>query len=92
MRCRKQVSLKGTEVLSASEIGQYVYCSVSWYLQKCGYKPRSPLLDIGAKKHKDLGEIIDHAQINIKKSRFLAVVGYSLLIITFLVFLFEVIL
>jgi len=30
-----------TDVLSASEIGQYQYCSCAWILQRCGYEPES---------------------------------------------------
>ncbi len=91
MRHTKQNRFKGTEIINASEIGQYHYCSMAWYLQKCGYEPKSPLLDVGTKKHTELGEIIDYTQINIKKSRVLAIVGYLLLIIAVLVVLFEVI-
>ena len=91
MRHTKQNRFKGTEIINASEIGQYHYCSMAWYLQKCGYEPKSPLLDVGIKKHTELGEIIDYTQINIKKSRVLAIVGYLLLIIAVLVVLFEVI-
>ena len=91
MRHTKQNRFKGTEIINASEVGQYHYCSMAWYLQKCGYEPKSPLLDVGTKKHTELGEIIDYTQINIKKSRVLAIVGYLLLIIAVLVVLFEVI-
>ena len=91
MRHTKQNRFKGTEIINASEIGQYHYCSMAWYLQKCGYEPKSPLLDVGIKKHTELGEIIDYTQINIKKSRVLAIVGYFLLIVAVLIVLFEVI-
>ena len=85
-------SIKETDVISASEIGQYQYCSVAWYLQKCGYQPKSPKLEIGAKKHEDLGKIMDYTQANIKKSRALAIAGYSILVVGILILLLEVIL
>jgi hypothetical protein len=88
----KQISFKDTDVISASEIGQYHYCSMAWYLQKCGYEPKSPALDNGIKKHVQLGEIIDYTQTNIKKSKLLAVIGYLLLAIVILIVTFEVIL
>lgn len=88
----KQISFKDTDVISASEIGQYHYCSMAWYLQKCGYEPKSPSLDNGIKKHVQLGEIIDYTQTNIKKSKLLAVIGYLLLAIVILIVIFEVIL
>ncbi len=92
MGIKKQTCIKETDVISASEIGQYQYCSIAWYLQKCGYKPKSPMLDIGTKKHLELGELMDYTQINIKKTRNIAIIGYFLLIIGILIFLFEVIL
>jgi len=92
MKHTKQILFKETEIINASEIGQYCYCPIAWLLQKCGYEPKSPLLDIGAKKHKELGEIINYAQVNIKKSKSLAIVGYLLLITAILIVLFEVIL
>ena len=42
----KRKVLKKTDVLSASEIGQYHYCSCAWHLQRCGYEPESPYLEI----------------------------------------------
>ena len=92
MRHTKQILFKETEIINASEIGQYCYCPIAWLLQRCGYEPKSPLLDIGAKKHKELGEIINYTQANIKKSKSLAIVGYLLLITAILIVLFEVIL
>ena len=87
-----QKCFKDTNVIKASEMGQYCYCSISWYLQKCGYKPKSPMLEIGIKKHKDLGKIIESTQKSSKKSKAFAIAGYSILIIGLLIFLFEVIL
>ena len=92
MGITKQTSFKDTDIISASEIGQYHYCSIAWYLQKCGYEPKSPMLDIGAKKHVELGRIMDHTQTNIRRSRAFAVAGYLLLIFGILILLFGVIL
>lgn len=92
MGIKKQTYFKDTDVISASEIGQYHYCSIAWYLQKCGYKPKSPMLDIGIKKHLELGKVMDYTQINTRKTRAIAFIGYLLLIIGVLIFLFEVIL
>jgi len=88
----KQTLIKTTDIISASEIGQYHYCSIAWYLQRCGYEPKSPLLDIGIKKHVELGEVIDYTRTNIRKSKLFAIVGYLLLIATVLIIIFEVIL
>ena len=88
----KLTHLKGSDIIRASEIGQYHYCSVAWYLQKCGYEPKSHYLDIGTKKHEELGFAIDQVNTNIKKSRVFAYLGYLLLIVGILIFIAEVIL
>ncbi len=80
------------KILSVSEIGQYHYCSISWYLQKCGYKPKSQNLEIGLDHHKKLGNTIIQIQKNLIKSRIISLVGYILLLIGILIFIFEVIL
>ena len=87
----KATSYSDKEIIRASEIGQYHYCSISWYLQKCGYQPKSQMLDIGRKKHKEIGKIINYTQLNYKKSKAIARIGYFLMFIGFLIFLFEVI-
>ena len=88
----KLTHFKDSDIISASEIGQYHYCSVAWYLQKCGYEPKSHLLDVGTKKHKELGIVLDHVNTNIKRSKVFAYLGYLLLIIGILIFISEVIL
>jgi CRISPR/Cas system-associated exonuclease Cas4 (RecB family) len=92
MRDTKQTRFRQSDVINASEIGQYYFCPVAWYLQRKGYKPESPMLDIGTKKHVELGRVIDRATKNAKKSRVFALVGYLLLAIAVLILLFEVIL
>ena len=74
----KQTSFKKSNVISASEISQYVYCPMSWYLQHCGYEPQSPALAVGKKAHTDLGNTIDSLQIEGKQSRWCATIGYLL--------------
>ncbi len=80
------------KIINASEIGQYTYCSVAWFLQRCGYEPLSKSIDAGAKAHTELGDILDYTKLNTKKSKILSYIGYFLLILGFLFFLFEVIL
>jgi hypothetical protein len=87
----KQNLSKNTEIISASEIGQYQFCSISWFLQKCGYKPVSSMIDSGLKKHIKLGEMIEFTNANIKKSKLISYIGYLILIIAVIIFLIEVI-
>ena len=49
------------KTIKSSEIGQHEFCSVAWYLQRCGFKPDSKLLDKGLKAHADLGNKISSA-------------------------------
>jgi CRISPR/Cas system-associated exonuclease Cas4 (RecB family) len=86
-----QRSFKKNNVISASEIGQYHFCPMAWYLQRCGYKPKSESLDIGKKKHEELGRIMYYTQKNMIKSKIFAFVGYFLLIVAVIFLFFEVV-
>lgn len=91
MRQAKNRNYNDSNIIRASEIGQYVFCSISWYLQKCGYRPISPNLEIGIKKHENLGRIIEKSKNKSKKSKALEIIGYLILIIGFFLIFFEVI-
>ena len=88
----KDTSFKRNETISASEIGQYHFCPKAWYLQRCGYEPKSKSLEIGKAKHVEHGKLMYYAQKNVRKSKILAYIGYLLLVITLLILLYEVIL
>jgi hypothetical protein len=92
MKHKKNKNFKDSEIISASEIGQFCYCSISWYLQQCGYYPDTPKLEIGIKKHEDLGRIIESSKKSSKKSKILALTGYLILIFGVFIFIKEVIL
>ena len=79
------------KIISASEIGQYRYCSISWYLQRNGYKPKSKNLEFGLNQHKQLGSKIDNINKNLLKSKIIAIFGYILLVIGLFLLIFEVI-
>lgn len=79
-----------SKVINASEIGQFNYCSISWYLQKKGYKPESFHMDQGILEHKKLGETIDNTEKDLRKSKFFMIAGNILLIIAIIIFVFEV--
>jgi hypothetical protein len=88
----KRILLKKTDVLSASEIAQYRYCSYAWFLQRCGYEPESPFLESGKNVHVALGNTIDRFEVKLRYSRWYALVGSVVLCIAFLLVFFEVIL
>jgi len=78
-------------IISASEIGQYHFCSIAWYLQKCGYKPKSQSLELGLEQHKKIGETIDYVNKKMIKSKIIALLGYIILFFSLLILIFEVI-
>ena len=82
---------KRSDVLSASEIGQYVFCSCAWQLRRMGYEPESPFLEPGKQAHIALGETIDGLERKIQYSRWCAVIGLIILGLALLFFFFGVI-
>lgn len=89
---KKKILQKRNDIINASEINQYLFCSVAWNLQRTGHKPISPLLEIGKKAHVDLGEAIDNMQCEISWSRRFALAGYLLLICAICIIVYKVIL
>ena len=88
----KQKPLKRDDLVSASEIGQYNYCSLSWYLQRCGFKPDSPSLKIGKNAHIELGGTVDSIQIHNRRAKYATILGYLLLSFAAIIILFGVVL
>jgi hypothetical protein len=87
----KKSNLNNSDIISASEIGQYQYCAISWKLQRRGHHPDSPYLKIGIKKHITHGETIDYIKKIIKKSKILTLTGYLLLFFAIIIIILEVI-
>jgi hypothetical protein len=80
-----------SEVLSASEIGHYTFCSISWFLHRCGYEAESPFLESGKQAHISLGNKIDGFNNKLRHSLWYRLLGVLLLIAAVLFFLFGVI-
>ena len=92
MGSTKQTNFRKNDVISAYEIGQYHFCPMAWYLQRCGYQPKSKSLEIGKQTHEDLGRIMYYTQKNQRKSKIFAYIGYVFLIVAIIFLFFEVIL
>lgn len=84
--------MKKTDVLSASEIGQYHFCSCAWMLQRCGYEPMSPSLESGKQIHVALGDTIDGFETKIRFTRWVAILGLLMFSVAIALLLIEVIL
>jgi hypothetical protein len=89
---RKQSLQKKSDVLSASEIGQYSYCSLAWFLQRCGYEPESPYLDLGKQDHIALGNTLDGFEAQKRHARWLMILGLLVFCAAVVLLFFEVIL
>lgn len=74
------------QMISASEIGQFHFCPISWYLQKQGFAPASSLLTKGKKTHQYLGSILVKTEKTKKKIVILRLIGFVLLLIAIIFF------
>ncbi|KYK32667.1 MAG: hypothetical protein AYK22_07120 [Thermoplasmatales archaeon SG8-52-3] len=92
MKRTKYPPFKESDIIKASEIGQFCFCSISWYLQKCGYIPKSPNLEKGIKKHEELGKIIEFTHKRSYISKVISLIGYIILFFGLLFIISEVIL
>lgn len=88
----KQKIKNNTDILSASEIGQYQYCSFAWLLQRYGYEHETPFLESGKQIHISLGETINRFEKKIHYAKWYTILGIVVLCIGLLLFLLEVIL
>ncbi len=86
----KKEDIRKSNVINASEIGQFHYCSISWYLQKLGYKPDSKVFIKGNMKHEKLGEAIDKSKDKKSLANIVLLIGILFLILSFLIMIFEV--
>ncbi len=79
--------LKYSDVITASEIAQYAYCPLSWYLKRCGCQPQSTGLENGLKRHSEVGEKIYRVTGEERASRQLSWLGYLALAAALLILL-----
>ena len=81
---------KDDRVLTASAIGQYHFCSVSWYLQHCGFQPESPFLERGLQQHEKMGKAIERTARKTAVIRVLQYGGLALFFCALILFALEV--
>ena len=77
-------------VLTASEIGEYEFCRVAWYLRRCGV-PRDPAtirtLEHGAREHRRIAVHAHRARTLQRAQKFLFIVIVALLAVVLSQFL-----
>ena len=80
-----QQSLFKNKTIRASEIAQYDYCAMSWWLQRLGHKPSSPLLEKGKQVHVELGRTLDTIEKEKNWSVWCGITGGILLVVSLLI-------
>ncbi len=83
---------QASRVLSASEIGQYTYCSNAWYLRRQGHQPESPGLNTGTDRHTDLGYSLESIQRRQRHASRALALGLLLLLLSLLALFLGVVL
>lgn len=66
--------LNKSEILKASEISQYSYCSVGWFLRRYGFTPSSESVKNGINIHAKIGEkigAIKYKELSLKQTLFI---------------------
>ena len=74
-----------SDVITASEIAQYSYCPISWYLKRSGCQPNTPGIVAGIEKHAKVGEKISLVHRKEMASRHFGWLGYLVFIVAILV-------
>ena len=78
-------SRNNSDVITASEIAQYAYCPISWYLKRSGCQPNTPSMIAGIEKHAKVGEKISFVQRKETASRHFAWLGFLAFVAALLV-------
>ncbi len=68
------------DVITASEISQYAYCPVAWYLERCDGIPESPSLERGRYEHIEAGKRLLQVQSQERSLRIVRILEYLMLI------------
>lgn len=69
-------------VIKASEISNYKYCSVAWYLSREGHGPKAVSIKSGVTAHKDMGLKIETVREIETFSRKLTFLAFLLIVIS----------
>ena len=73
------------DYISASEIGEYLYCQRAWWLRRRGRTfSRSAVLDEGIEQHEMLAEAVGQVERGSRKGRQLLWLGLALLVLVIL--------
>lgn len=76
--------LNKSRVINASEIAQFSYCPVAWFLRRSGIELDArnlQELSAGLTQHKELGARIDEVQCIEKRAGIFAIAGVALVVL-----------
>jgi hypothetical protein len=76
-------------IIYASEIGQYHFCPVAWYLQKCGYTSTSPQINSGRRKHDAYGIVLQKRRTSQILSKVILIGGILGVFLSILLLFYE---
>ncbi|WP_202320392.1 hypothetical protein [Archaeoglobus neptunius] len=74
------------EVISASELEEYIYCPVAWYMHRSGVTPKSTNIGRGILHHGEEQRKILKARRNLESAKKVYYAGVALLVLA-LIFL-----
>jgi hypothetical protein len=67
-------------LISASEVGEYVFCAKAWRLKRDGAIPQSPSLDSGSVFHQEHGRLVSRGDSLRKTALICALIALLLFI------------
>lgn len=79
------VSKKNKHYITASEIGQYSFCPVSWHLYQQGYRPDEQVFEKGNQYHDMYGKHIEQYITANHQSKWLYFIGILLIVFALLI-------
>ncbi len=83
--------MKRDEYITASEIGDFVYCKRRWWLKFNKMLPDStPVMDAGTKAHESLASQLENNKKNITLALFLIGLGIILVILSILLIILKI--
>jgi hypothetical protein len=77
----KMRGVNRSPLITAAEIGDFVYCAKAWYLKRCGDEARGESLDAGIKFHRKHGSGVSLANSLERTGKLLFLTALILLLI-----------
>jgi hypothetical protein len=81
MESKKMAEIDRHTIITASEIGAFVYCAKAWHLQRCGAEAQSVDMDEGILFHQKHGAGISRAERLDRIGKTLALTALLLLLV-----------